>query len=327
MYCPICGKENLDNVKFCESCGKALSETILPTPEEPQIEIKEPPVFIPIPQEPEFPSVEEMVSEPEETPQEEEKKSNKGLIITIISLGSALLIAAVFLILFALGVFDKKPTKETFNSFPSIPSAGSEIIVSSSENVYTGAIVPEEENNTASVVETESTGSQEFEVSSSAPAFSVSTPSKQEIIIQNLSTTLYLQNDNGSFSDITNNEAYIFNDIAWEPGLTVCRTFEIKNTGNVVANWQAKFISTTPDSKLLEAINVYINTEDPSDESKYVSLGTLKTVLENDFLASGILRLNSSNSFSIMLKMNETATNEYHDVSADLEFDVLVAKQ
>lgn len=83
MFCPKCGNQNADTVKFCAYCGTLLNQATDPVP---QAEIAEPvPAPVAEPVAVEIPA--EAVPQAEETPQEQpKKKRSKGLKIFLICL-------------------------------------------------------------------------------------------------------------------------------------------------------------------------------------------------------------------------------------------------
>ncbi len=152
MFCPTCGKENPDNAKICGYCGNAMplaeeTEQSQPTENAPQEPIA--PV-VPAPAEP-----------------QEEKKSRKGLIITLSCVGATLLLVGTAVLLYALGVFDKKATPvENVNS-----------VISSATN-ESGAIITGADDYSSYISEN---SSENTEASSEAPAMpETSTDGKEE---------------------------------------------------------------------------------------------------------------------------------------------------
>ncbi|MBE6783554.1 MAG: hypothetical protein E7536_06035 [Ruminococcaceae bacterium] len=89
--CNFCGKENLDNTKFCTSCGKPFVQKPSPAVMESR-------------------AVQSVKFVPATPPAPKKKKSSKGIIIAIVAV---LLVAAVVLgIIFMPGLFDKKTSEE-----------------------------------------------------------------------------------------------------------------------------------------------------------------------------------------------------------------------
>ena len=158
MFCPTCGKENPDNAKICGYCGvpitvlpqtKEPEKTVEPAPTEPIAPIAPAEPIAPVapaepiapvaPAEPIAPvSPAEPIAPAE--PQEE-KKSHKGLIITLSSVGAAVLIIGTAFLLYSLGVFDKKagPT-EDINSLVSSAANESSAIIAGADDYYSSYI-------------------------------------------------------------------------------------------------------------------------------------------------------------------------------------------
>ena len=344
MFCPTCGKENPDNAKICGYCGKELQNSAPIVPKE-AIDIEKTIDLGIVPEsenEGQLQMDDAMVLLPPESPEEEpekeeEKKENKkGLIITIICLGSALLISAVFLILFALGVFkgeeEEKKTGTNLDKYISEISQGGESIVVPSEEIIVNsgngiATVPAPESEFIESSSEESISSEPSFESSSKEV--VSSTATVEVVSHELRQ--YNETDS-SWADITDFEAGVFNNVVWEPGLEAKRIFHIKNTGNVVVDWKAQLLSSTPDSILGEVINVYLcvgytDVNDLQNESNYVKVGTLSELANKD-LTSGFLRLNSSEYIGVMLEMDLSATNEHANADPmNMEFNVEITKK
>ncbi len=101
MFCPNCGTNNNEGVKFCSGCGAPMG-TNNAAPVEPA------PVYAPVePQAPVYAPVEPVAPAP--APQK--PKKNTGLIVGII-VGVLVIIGAVIAILFATGTFDTDSKKE-----------------------------------------------------------------------------------------------------------------------------------------------------------------------------------------------------------------------
>ncbi len=342
MFCPTCGKENPDNAKICGYCGKELQGAAPIVPKEAIDEEKT--VVLGVPSESgsedQLRMDDAMVLIPPEAPEEEpenppEKAENKkGLIITIICLGSALLIAAVFLILFALGVFkgeeEEKKTGTNLDKYISDISQAGESIVAPSEVIIV---------NSGNNIETVSPESEFYESSVEEESSEPSFESSSEDVISSTATIevvshelLQLNETDGSWANITDFEAGVFSNALWEPGAYEKRIFQIKNTGNVVVDWKAQLLSSTPDSILGDVMNVYLcvgatNVKDLQDNSKYVKIGTLSELANKD-LTSGYLRLNSSEYIGVMLEMSETATQEHAAAEPmDMEFNIEITKR
>ena len=122
----------------------------------------------------------------------------------------------------------------------------------------------------------------------------------------------------------------IFNNDLWEPGYTEVRHIKIGNKGTLALKYQ---LSITPDgetSKLTDVIDVYYfdgakqitSRTELTDANK---LGTLTQALAGmSTTASGNLEAGKSHTVTIALKMQESATNEYQDLSIGSDFSVVL---
>ncbi len=126
----------------------------------------------------------------------------------------------------------------------------------------------------------------------------------------------------------------IFNYDKWEPGYTEARHIRISNKGNLALKYEVKIEPNGEVSKLAEVIDVYYieggqqlaNRTDLTDAKK---IGTLKELLDNPYVAKGhILAGGNADVATIALKMQESADNEYQNLSIGSDFSVkLVATQ
>lgn len=126
----------------------------------------------------------------------------------------------------------------------------------------------------------------------------------------------------------------IFNYDAWEPGYTEVRHVRISNKGNLALKYEIKIVPNGEVSKLAEAIDVYYieggqqltGRTDLTDANK---IGTLKDILANPYAAKGhILAGGNADVATIALKMQESAGNDYRNLSIGSDFSVqLVATQ
>ena len=145
--------------------------------------------------------------------------------------------------------------------------------------------------------------------------------------------------------DITNNaaEGAIFNYDLWEPGYTVARYVQIANVGNLAFRYQLNIIPSVADTEsavnLADVIDVYmfmLNPEEPLQLSRAAiegatPVGTLASLMADpDGAAHGVLlpaegegatNVNEDNNprgsveYAIVLKMQESAGNEYQNLS------------
>ena len=138
----------------------------------------------------------------------------------------------------------------------------------------------------------------------------------------------------------------IFSNELWEPGYTEARHIKIENVGTLAVNWTLTIVPNGEVSKLADVIDVYIygankyassNAKQVVDRdvSKFQYAGTLTEVLSTG-IASGKLYAEANiqklqynaDSMTIVLKMRESAGNEYQNLSIGTDFSVkLLATQ
>ena len=127
----------------------------------------------------------------------------------------------------------------------------------------------------------------------------------------------------------------IFNYDLWEPGYTEARHVRISNKGNLALKYEIRIVANGEVSKLAEAIDVYYVKDGKqitsrtglTDENK---IGTLSQVLANPYAAKGHILAgdNAADVATIALKMQESAGNEYQNLSIGTDFSIqLVATQ
>ena len=127
----------------------------------------------------------------------------------------------------------------------------------------------------------------------------------------------------------------IFNNDLWEPGYTEARHIKIENVGTLALAWTLAIVPNGEVSELADVIDVYIygankyaasNAKQVADRDNLDSfqyVGTLTEVLSTG-IASGKLYAEAStgkytfDSMTIVLKMRESAGNEYQNKSSVL---------
>ena len=150
---------------------------------------------------------------------------------------------------------------------------------------------------------------------------------KETIDMENLFTNPLVE------EEITDSSAPLFSgDIIWEPGYAEVVNLKLENNGNLALKWQASLHPTTEVGMLAEVIDVYvlygeiINTANGRDyyADKVELVGTLEEILNGDAILSGELKeAGEVCFFSIVMKMQESAGNEYQEQTAG-EFDIHV---
>ena len=127
----------------------------------------------------------------------------------------------------------------------------------------------------------------------------------------------------------------IFNYDLWEPGYTEARHVRISNKGNLALKYEIRIAANGEVSKLADVIDVYYIKDGKqitsrtglTDENK---IGTLSQVLANPYAAKGHILAgdNAADVATIALKMQESAGNEYQNLSIGTDFSIqLVATQ
>ena len=135
-------------------------------------------------------------------------------------------------------------------------------------------------------------------------------------------------------TEITDSSAPIFGeDILWEPGYEKAVSLKLQNNGNLALQWQAVIRPTETIGELAEVIDVYllkgnemINPANGRDyyADKLEKIGTLADVFSGNAIMSGTMtEAGAVEFFSIVLKMQETAGNEYQGKTAGA-FDITV---
>ena len=135
----------------------------------------------------------------------------------------------------------------------------------------------------------------------------------------------------------------IFNYDKWEPGYVEAKNIKICNVGNLALKYQMRILANGVVSTLANVIDVYYVGKDTdagfkeilerSDLTEDMKLGTLSEVLRNPSLAiatkvCGTLEAKDEDVFTLAFKMQESAGNEYQNLSIGTDFSVqLIATQ
>ena len=113
----------------------------------------------------------------------------------------------------------------------------------------------------------------------------------------------------------------IFDYDKWEPGYAAVKQVRVTNDGTLAFNYKFKITGATSD--IANAIDVYCFDADSVargdlNRENAAYLGTLTTVLgaNFDFAEGESLEAGGSKVFTIVLKMNEEAGNEYQNISS-----------
>ncbi len=133
-------------------------------------------------------------------------------------------------------------------------------------------------------------------------------------------------------------EGAIFDYDLWEPGYTEVRHVRISNVGSLALKYEVRIAATGEVSELADVIDVYyieggVQITDRTQLNDSNKIGTLTEVLAKPYAAKGNLLGKKGETVdadiaTIALKMQESAGNEYQDLSIGSEFAIqLVATQ
>ena len=131
-------------------------------------------------------------------------------------------------------------------------------------------------------------------------------------------------------------EGAIFNSDKWEPGYVEVRHLKIENKGTLALKYQLNIIPNGDVSELAKVIDVYFIqpaqlVADRAALANVTPIGTLDKVLDGSLAnldMDGEMGAGATNTMTIALKMQETAGNEYQNMSIGSEFAVqLLATQ
>ncbi len=128
----------------------------------------------------------------------------------------------------------------------------------------------------------------------------------------------------------------IFNYDRWEPGYVDAKHLQIANVGNLAFNYRLRFVANGVVSELADVIDVYYFADAKqltrTDVSGGTYLGTVTEVLGTakniSGSVNGMLKEGETKEITLALKMQESAGNEYQDLSVCSDFSVeLIATQ
>ena len=121
-------------------------------------------------------------------------------------------------------------------------------------------------------------------------------------------------------------------DQLWEPGYTDAKHIKIANAGTLALKYQLAIVPTGEVSKLADVIDVYYveggkQIAERADLSALTPIGTLADLINNG-IVQGALDENESFVATLVLKMQESANDDYQDLSIGDDFDIrLLATQ
>lgn len=120
----------------------------------------------------------------------------------------------------------------------------------------------------------------------------------------------------------------IFDYDKWEPGYVVARHIKISNVGSLALKYKLVISANGEVSDLANVIDVYyvdpaVELTSRNDLDSNHKIGTLKQVLDNlDNTGLGTLSAGDSDVITLVLKMQESAGNEYQGKSVGSSFSV-----
>lgn len=140
--------------------------------------------------------------------------------------------------------------------------------------------------------------------------------------------------DDAAWTDAS--KGAMFNHGNWEPGYAQARHILIANEGSLALNYKLRIVANGVVSKLADVIDVYYFDEaeqlDPSDLTDAVKLGTLAEILGTaknlSNTVKGSLEAGKTEDLTLVLKMQESADNDYQNMDLGCTFSVeLIATQ
>ena len=156
------------------------------------------------------------------------------------------------------------------------------------------------------------------------------TSANNKIVSGNLKVDLEVLGEDGKWSSIKESQEALFNYEKWEPGYTAVKVLKIENEGSLALKWYAKFVSENNLTKLAEVIDVYVctsATEFPADRSldNYAYAGTVAEFVNTiEDTTYGSLEAGEEAYLGIVLKMQESAGNDYQNLDLGGAFDITV---
>ncbi len=137
----------------------------------------------------------------------------------------------------------------------------------------------------------------------------------------------------------TDVEGALFDYDNWEPGYAVAKHLKVSNEGTLALNYQMRIVADGVVTKLADAIDVYVVAGDDvkaltrADLDTLEPIGTLTEVLGTDknlskTIKGSIKAGEEADVYTLVLKMNENAGNEYQAMDLGCTFSVeLLATQ
>ena len=150
-----------------------------------------------------------------------------------------------------------------------------------------------------------------------------------------LKIDLELLDKEDGWESIKESQAPIFNYDLWEPGYTDVKILKVENEGTLALKWYAKFVSENELTILANVIDVYVKPSAteltyPADRNLdgYTKVGTVAEFVNTIETTTygNLMPIDQEGSVAylgIALKMQETAGNEYQDMSLGA-FDIMI---
>lgn len=150
--------------------------------------------------------------------------------------------------------------------------------------------------------------------------------------------------DGDDYTSVKESEAAIWGeDILWEPGYTAWTNVKVSTTGNLALEYTMKIVEQSPvaaaDVDLAKVIDVYYastEVEKPAtrDLSGLTRIGTLREVIDASVAGTDVTKVitdtlipaedNTADYATIVLKMQESAGNEYQGKNIGSAFDIQI---
>ena len=121
----------------------------------------------------------------------------------------------------------------------------------------------------------------------------------------------------------------IFNYDLWEPGYVEAKNIKISNVGTLALKYNLNIAANGEVSELADVIDVYFAEGEYTlvsrEMTELTKVGTLSDILDGmPANMAGDLKVNTADTVTIALKMQETAGNEYQGLSIGSDFKVVL---
>ena len=157
------------------------------------------------------------------------------------------------------------------------------------------------------------------------------TSSNNNIQSGTLKIDLLLKDKDDNWTSIKDSKKAIFDYQNWEPGYTDVKVLQVVNQGTLAVKWVAKFVSAYELTALADVIDVYVKTSvtdipsERADISNWEKVGTVRDFVNTiSNTTYGKLEAGNSAYLGIALKMQESAGNEYQNMSLGGAFDIQI---